>query len=195
MKTLGLGLIFFCIVVSLHAQEIPIGYEKFETEDIGFFRKRIDFKDPFAGNQFPIDTSSIASQKGGNVSDSTLTLNFDFGSEIDALIERHKRMDEGRDSRMVHGFRIQLYAGLERMASDKIKTNFLSMYPDIAVYQSYSRPTFKVRIGDYLTRSEAEVFSQRLKHQFPGAFVVNELIQLQKKENPYQLHPAAPADR
>ena len=69
------------------------------------------------------------------------------------------------------------------------------MYPDIAVYQSYSRPTFKVRVGDYLTRSEAEIFGQRLKSQFPGAFVVNELIQLQKKENPYQLPPPAPADR
>jgi hypothetical protein len=195
MKGVFFIVLFSVLTLKVWGQEIPDGYEKYETEDVSFFRKKIVFKDPFEGNRFPIDTSATAVRKGGNVSDTTLALNFDFGPEIEALIERHKRMDEGSNNRMVHGFRIQLYAGLERSASEKIKGHFLSMHPEVALYQSYSRPTFKVRVGDYLTRSEAEIFCQRLKQQFPGAFVVNELIQLQRKENPYQLPPAVPSER
>jgi len=177
----------------LSGQEIPPGYEKYENEDLSYFRKKTIFIDPFLNNHIPIDTSSQTIRTFSGA-DTSVTVKLDLTPELESLMQRHKYMDNSGNDRMVHGFRIQLYAGLDRGASDKIKGAFLSLYPDVPVYQSYSRPTFKVRTGDFLTRTEAEMFCQRLKHHFTGAFVVSELIMLSKKD-PYTSPGMDPAER
>lgn len=175
------------------AQEIPRGYEKYEMEDLSFFRKKIVFQDPFANNTIQIDTQKVSKPRYGE--DTSLVIITDYGDEISNLIERHKAMDHTGKERLVKGFRVQLYAGLDRAAADKVKVDFLGTWPETQVYQSYSRPTFKVRVGNFLTRSEAEMFCQRVKNYFSGAFVVPELIQLARKENLYEIPPPQPGDK
>lgn len=194
MQKLVLFLISLLTFSCLMGQEIPKGYEKFEAEDLSFFRKKITFQDPFPNNVIVIDTTQIGGKPRGG-KDTTISVKLDYGAEIESLMERHKNMDQNQQDKMVKGFRIQLYAGLDRAAADKIKVEFLAIWPDVQVFQTYNRPTFKVRIGNFLTRTEAEMFCQRVKNQFTGAFVVPELIQLSRKENPYEAPPANPGEK
>lgn len=181
-------------IVNVRGQEIPKGYEKYEPEDLSFFRRKVSFQDPFPNNIIQIDTTRI-SGRPANGADTTITARYDFGPEIEGLLERHRNIDQNQQEKMVKGFRIQLYAGLDRGAAEKIKVEFLAIWPDVQVFQSYNRPTFKVRAGNFLTRTEAEMFCARVKNHFTGAFVVPELIQLNRKENPYELPPASPGEK
>jgi hypothetical protein len=178
----------------LHAQEIPKGYEKYESEDLSFFRKKVIFQDPFPNNIIEIDSTQFKG-KAPVGKDTSVLIKLDYGHEIEDLLERHKNMDQNQLEKMVKGFRIQLYAGLDRGAADKIKLEFLGIWPEIQVFQTYNRPTFRVRVGNYLTRSEAEMFCQRVKNQFTGAFVVPELIQIIRKENSFEAPPGNPGEK
>lgn len=179
------GLLFQSFLL---AQEIPKGYEKYEAEDLSFFRKKISFQDPFPNNIIEIDSTQLKGRVPVG-KDTSRMVKFDYGHEIEDLLERHKNMDQNQSEKMVKGFRIQLYAGLDRGAADKIKLEFLGIWPEIQVFQTYNRPTFRVRVGNFLTRSEAEMFCQRVKNQFTGAFVVPELIQIIRKENSFEAPP------
>jgi hypothetical protein len=178
----------------LFSQEIPKGYEKFEGEDLSYFRKKVSFQEPFPNNIIEIDTTQFKGRPPVG-KDTSVMVKLDYGHEIEDLLERHKNMDQNQLEKMVKGFRIQLYAGLDRSAADKIKLEFLGIWPDIQVFQTYNRPTFRVRVGNFLTRSEAEMFCQRVKNQFTGAFVVPELIQIIRKENSFEVPPGNPAEK
>jgi len=180
------GLLNLLPISILFAQEIPQGYEKFETEELGFFRKKIAFKDPFPNQIINIDTTLFIRPAATPGSDTAITVELRYPEEIEVLLAKHQNLNSASKDRLVKGFRIQIYAGLERNTSDEVKMNFLQQFPDTRIYQSYSRPTFKIRVGDFMTRQEAELFCQRVKNWFPGAFVVSELIELTKQFNPYE---------
>jgi hypothetical protein len=50
------------------------------------------------------------------------------------------------------------------------------MYHDVVAYRSYANPYFKVTVGDFRTKSEAYRLLERIRHEFPSAFVVKESI-------------------
>lgn len=85
-----------------------------------------------------------------------------------------------RNSRKsMSGYRVRIYFDNQqnaRGASESAQRIFLSRYPGIAAYRSYQNPFFKVTVGDFRTKSEAMELLQRIKRDFPTAFVVKENI-------------------
>ena len=55
-------------------------------------------------------------------------------------------------------------------------TRFKGMFPGISAYRTYSNPFFRVTVGDFRTKSEAMQLLQRVKGDFPTAFIVKETI-------------------
>jgi hypothetical protein len=57
----------------------------------------------------------------------------------------------------------------------------------VTAYRSYANPYFKVTVGDFRTRSEAMALLQRIRGEFPSAFVIKENIEFPvvDKENAY----------
>ena len=51
---------------------------------------------------------------------------------------------------------------------------FNALYPHIHAYLSVASPNFKVTVGNFRTRLEAEALLQRIKGDFPDAFIVRE---------------------
>lgn len=70
-----------------------------------------------------------------------------------------------------YGFRIQLYNGLET-ESKKIKSKFEVEFPEIQTYLTYQSPEWKIQIGLYRTRLEADRALLQYKKKFSGAIVV-----------------------
>jgi hypothetical protein len=84
------------------------------------------------------------------------------------------------DKETINGYRVQLHFGGDRKKAQKIKTDFLQNYPEVSAYELYQQPNFKIRVGDFRTRLEAQKFLKELSATFPGAYIVNDDINLPK---------------
>jgi hypothetical protein len=75
----------------------------------------------------------------------------------------------------IDGFKIQLYNGIET-ESYLVRTKFLTVFPDMKVDISYKAPEWKVQVGNFRTRIEADQSLLKIKEQFPGSLVVKAKI-------------------
>lgn len=84
---------------------------------------------------------------------------------------------EKNESRMFTGFRIRIFSDggqSARGASESAETKFHLMYPEYATYRTYDNPFFKVTIGNFRTRVEAEKMLRVIRRDFPSATIVKE---------------------
>lgn len=80
------------------------------------------------------------------------------------------------------GFRVQVLSSSNRDNAQKIKTDLLNKFPDHKSYILYQSPNFKVRIGNFLKRDEAEKLRKQLNKYFPqGVYVVEDTIEYYPK--------------
>ncbi|UTW63481.1 SPOR domain-containing protein [bacterium SCSIO 12741] len=101
-----------------------------------------------------------------------------YGDErILQLKDRYVRSHEGKEE--IAGYRIQLFSSSGANSWNKaneVQEEFLTIYPDLPCYIEFLEPSFKVRIGDYRSRLDAERFFVELKENFPDAFIVSTQI-------------------
>ena len=82
-------------------------------------------------------------------------------------------------ARTLSGYRVRIFFDNKQSArneSEQTLMRFRAMYPDVAVYRTYTNPYFKVTVGDCRTKSEAMKLLSRIKGNFSSAFVVKENI-------------------
>lgn len=75
------------------------------------------------------------------------------------------------------GYRIRIYFDNRqnaREASEYAQTRFETLFPGYNTYRSYSYPNFKVTVGDFRTKTEAQIALQSIAVKFPSAFIVRE---------------------
>lgn len=81
------------------------------------------------------------------------------------------------------GFRIMVLNSTDRELAYKTKGQLLSRFPDHAVYMSYQAPFFKLKIGDFIKKEDAENLRKQLSNMMPkGVFVVPELIKVKPED-------------
>lgn len=76
-----------------------------------------------------------------------------------------------------NGFRVRIYLDSRlgsRDASLSCIRRFNAMYPGVLAFRSYSAPNYKVTVGNFRTKLEAERFLREIKASFPEAFVVRD---------------------
>lgn len=80
----------------------------------------------------------------------------------------------------IHGFRLQLVASSKKDAIDGERAKFVAIHNDVPTYMDYRQPNFRLRVGDFRTKLEAQKLQHELKDVFPSAIVVNDMIELPK---------------
>ena len=90
-------------------------------------------------------------------------------AEIDEIIAKKKKFNKSLNE--VKGYKIQLFYGNEKN-SHKIKEEFKALFPDISTKIIFSSPQWKVQIGNYRTRLEADRNLVEIKNEYPGAIVI-----------------------
>lgn len=75
-------------------------------------------------------------------------------------------------SRKIKGYRIQIYFGGNRKKATKAKSRFLKKFPDQAAYTLYQQPNFKIRIGNFRNKLEAQKLYHDLQKVFNTVFIV-----------------------
>ncbi len=110
----------------------------------------------------------------GNAQKGNITLIESSG--ISSLVEKHAYLNT---KQKIIGWRIQIFFDSGNNSKSKAyskKGVFMAMYPDMSVYLMFQSPYYKVRVGDFRTRMDAEGFKQKLLGEFPDAFVVKDEI-------------------
>jgi len=74
------------------------------------------------------------------------------------------------------GFRIQIYSGSSRNEAYATQARFQQQYSDIPTYVTYTQPNYRVKVGDFRSRSEAQAFMQEVRRNFPTVFLFTEQI-------------------
>ena len=94
------------------------------------------------------------------------------------LVGLHIRKNES--IRGMQGFRVEIFfsSALDaRQRALQTKAAFLRDYPDVNVYVIYISPDFKVRVGNFRTKSEALAMIKQIQDRFPKAFLVPDIIE------------------
>ena len=92
--------------------------------------------------------------------------------KIDVLIARRLELSKnGQSASQINGFRIQIYSGSERQVAYTEQSRFKSLYPQVFTYLNYIQPNYKVQVGDFRTRMDAEKFMNAIKQNFSSAFI------------------------
>jgi len=101
---------------------------------------------------------------------------------IDILVQKqaqiNKRSAMLTSSGMYKGFRLQVASTQNREEAFKLITLLISRFPNHKSYILFQSPYFKVRIGNFLKREEAEKLRQQMQKQFPsGVYLVDDAIE------------------
>lgn len=81
------------------------------------------------------------------------------------------------EERTFSGFRIRIFIDSKREAREAslaMIQKFNEKYPKVPAYRTYSAPNFKVSVGNFRNRVEAEAFLKLIKDEFTEAFIVRE---------------------
>jgi hypothetical protein len=92
-------------------------------------------------------------------------------NQVNAQIEQRLRDQSytNQNVKYAQGFRILAYVGLEREQAMAIRRAVISRYPEETDYLTYKQPVYRLWIGDYLTRLEAEQAMLRIRPLAPKA--------------------------
>jgi hypothetical protein len=130
-----------------------------------------------------IKTSDLFNKTEGSNQSGQLIISQD--PSIDTLISRYILANENiyKDNNGQYGmdgFRIQIFSSSNRNAreeSNKARAAFMSKFPDLTSYQLYAEPGyFKVRVGDFRTKTEATKLFLLVSKEFPDAYLVPDII-------------------
>jgi len=81
-----------------------------------------------------------------------------------------------------NGYRIQIFSGPARSDAYQAQAKFQAKFPGVHSYMSYTVPNFKVKVGDFRTKLEADKFKQELQTSFSGLFIIPEKINIPKSD-------------
>ena len=110
--------------------------------------------------------------------------------QSDSLMNAMQKHVAANSGRTLSGYRVRIFFDNRqsaRVASEETLKRFESLYHDVVAYRTYANPYFKVTVGDFRTKSEAMALLERIRSEFPSAFVVKENISFPvvDRENAY----------
>ena len=97
------------------------------------------------------------------------TVRIESSAHIDQMLAQKKNYNKSLEK--FQGFKIQIYYGSEKECYE-VKEEFKSLYPDIATSIIFSTPQWKLQIGNYRTRLEADHAMVSIKKEYPSAIVL-----------------------
>jgi hypothetical protein len=145
--------------------------EKAYEEDLSIYRPK--FKNANEPESQTSDSQPVQTSKP-TISDSPLHVNKKLDAILDTIAMRNKAV------KFTNGFRIQIYVGNDRKAADDAKIYTYQKYPEIFPYLSYQQPIYKVKIGDFLNRMDAERYYSDIKDLYPSAMILPDRVEIKK---------------
>src|SRR5687768_10289815 len=133
-----------------------------KAEDLSKYRPKFALADPAKANAAGKELAA-GIVPTNHVNDRVAAL-------MDTLAERNKSI------RYARGYRILAYSGTERKAWLDIRDAIVKRMPEERDYPIYTQPNYRLKIGDYFTRVEAQQVLLRIKDISPNAMIITDQI-------------------
>lgn len=95
----------------------------------------------------------------------TAQVTIDADKDIDKLLEFKK------DIRTVDLYKIRIYSG-DRSGAENSKGNANGLYPEWPSLMEYETPNYKIYVGNFLSRLEADRALMTVKKDYPSALIL-----------------------
>lgn len=99
---------------------------------------------------------------------------------LNLLVKKQAQINEEttRNSRRkMPGFRIQIINTTDRNTAMDAKSRVYQLYPELKAYLLYQSPYYRLKVGNFKTRQEAEEYLRSLSRDFHNtAFIVRDII-------------------
>jgi len=89
-----------------------------------------------------------------------------------------QKIAHNKEQNSYPGYKIQIYYGSEKECYE-IKDEFTSLFPEIPTSIIFSTPQWKLQVGEYRSRLEADKSIQSIKKEYPSAIVLATDIELE----------------
>jgi len=86
--------------------------------------------------------------------------------------------EESLEGVLIDGYRVMIYFDQDKSKSESEKLKFMNRYNEHKTYIDYLAPNYRVRVGNFRTKLEAEKLKQEILGDFPTCVVVSDKIQL-----------------
>lgn len=165
MKYVLSVLVIFCSLI-LHAQDRDIRlYEGSQKDSV------IIENDTLVKKQFDLNFQ----EKDGQI-------NVYGDSRLDKLNEFNATPQSGQSGVKMQGYRLQIFYDQEKNNINQKKADYLARYKDQPAYVNYKAPNFRLRVGDFRTRLQAEKYMNEIRVDWPDAIIVEDDIDLPSYE-------------
>ncbi len=118
--------------------------------------------------------------------DSTSSIVIHKDPRVDLLVKKQAQINEvtTRDARRnVSGYRLQVINTSDRSAAIAAKTKVYQLFPELKAYLLYQAPYFRLRVGNFTDRDDAEDYRKTLSREFPNSvFIVRDTVEVKLSE-------------
>ncbi|WP_266204036.1 sporulation protein [Pontibacter kalidii] len=85
-----------------------------------------------------------------------------------------------KNIKYAQGYRILAYNGSQRQTVMDLRKAIISRVPDVQDYLTYQQPNFRLVVGDFFSRVEAQQVLNQISDLIPNAQIVPDKINLRK---------------
>lgn len=102
--------------------------------------------------------------------------------KVNVLLKKHIALNSKLNG-VMDGFRIMVFfdsgSDSKKRAVDA-RADFMNRFPGVPAYITFQEPYFKVRVGDFRSKIEADGFLAKIQGDYPNAFRVKDRINFPK---------------
>ncbi len=101
-------------------------------------------------------------------------------------VKKDKRIDKVSDDLaggttkkpIIKGYRVQVISSSTKGNVDSERARCMAAHRSHKTYIDYKAPNFRLRVGNFRTRLEAEKFQNEIKELFPNTLIISDMIEL-----------------
>lgn len=162
---------FFFIMGILTAMSCASPGSAAKTGDRDYYEDLSAYRPDYSAALDTMESSTTS-----NIEEKTINVDprYHVTSNVNMLLDSIKILK--RDINYVDGFTIQVYTGISKEQANEAKAKVYTTLPDSRPEIIYNQPSFKVKVGKFYTRREAQQTFAQLKRVFPAAIILPERI-------------------
>jgi len=132
-----------------------------------------------------LSLAASATRPGSVIADSLgLHISVRQDPRVDLLLQQHREIAIREQG--IRGFRVQLSTdsgNQSKQRTQRRKAEFDLLFPGVSSYIIFDSPEFKLRVGNFRTRLDAQRFLEKISSKHPAAFIVVDRINFPDFEN------------
>ncbi len=121
-------------------------------------------------------TPKKVENRTNNASNAPLPMN--VNARVDAVLDT--MANRNKNIRYIQGYRIQLYVGNSRKEADEAKSFMYSRFPELNAYMTFAQPTFRLKVGDFMNKMDAERYHSQMKEMYSASMIIPDRIDIRK---------------